>query len=147
VIYENLSETEPAAIEAHRAHVGHQLAGAETLTGTYPFTLERSRKAYRINDFLHRLVEPAHRKRFKEAPAALYDAYGLTQEERDMQDARDFIALIRYGVIFFNLEKMAVVLGMTNPHVYAQMRGETMEEFQASRNIGMLYSVAGVDKD
>jgi gallate dioxygenase len=147
VIYENLSETEPAAIEAHRAHVGHQLAGAETLTGTYPFTLERSRKAYRINDFLRRLVEPAHRKRFKEAPAALYDEYGLTQEEREMLDARDFIALIRYGVIFFNLEKMAVVLGMTNPHVYAQMRGETMEEFQASRNIGMLYSVAGVDKD
>jgi gallate dioxygenase len=146
VIYENLAGTEPDALAAHRAHVGHQLAGAEGLEGTYPFTLDRSRKAYRLNDFLHRLVEPAHRKRFKEDPQRLYEEFGLTQEERDLLDARDFIGLIHYGAIFFCLEKMAVALGMTNPHVYAQMRGETMEQFQASRNIGMLYSVAGVEK-
>ncbi len=143
VIYENLSQTEQSEIEAHRDLVGHQLAGVEKLAGTHPFTLERSRKAFRLNDFLHRMVEPAHRKRFKEAPEALYDEYGLTQEERDLVNARDFIGLIHYGVIFFNLEKLAVVLGMSNPDVYAQMRGETMEQFQKSRNIGMTYSNAG----
>jgi hypothetical protein len=36
---------------------------------------------------------------------------------------------------------------MTNPDVYAQPRGETMEEFQATRNIGMTYSNAGVRGD
>jgi len=146
VIYENLAETEPASLEAQRHHIGDQLAGVERIEGTHPFTLEVSHRAYRLNDFLHRLVIPAHRKRFVEDPAALYDEFGLTGEERDLLDARDFIGLIYYGVIFFCLEKMAVVLGMTNPDVYAQMRGETMEEFQKSRNISIQYSVAGVQK-
>ena len=35
-----------------------QLAGVEQLPGTYPFTLERSVKAYRLNHFLHQLIEP-----------------------------------------------------------------------------------------
>jgi gallate dioxygenase len=38
---------------------------------------------------------------------------------------------------------MAAVIGSSNPTIYAQMRGETMEEFQASRNVSMQYSVAG----
>ena len=145
VIYENQSETEPSLIEGHRRHMGHQLAGVEQLEGTHPFTLERSRQTFRLNDFLHRLVDPAHRKRFLEAPNELYDEFGLTEEERALLDARDFIGLIRYGVIFFCIEKMAAVLGLSNPDVYAQMRGETIEEFQKSRNIGMNYSVAGVE--
>jgi gallate dioxygenase len=41
---------------------------------------------------------------------------------------------------------MAAVLGASNPDIYAQMRNETMEEFQASRNVSMQYSVAGGDE-
>jgi gallate dioxygenase len=147
VIYENRSETEPSAIEQHRQHIGHQLAGVEQLEGTHPFTLEKSRRTFRLNDFLHRLVDPAHRKRFLAEPHELYDEFALTEEERNLLDARDFIGLIRYGVIFFCIEKMAAVLGLSNPDVYAQMRGETMEEFQKSRNVDMHYSVTGVEEE
>jgi gallate dioxygenase len=147
VIYENQADTDRAAIDAHREHVAHQLAGIEELEGTHPFTLKGSRRAYRLNDFLHRLVIPGHRKRFVEDPLPLYEEFGLTAEERALLDARDFIGLIHYGVILFVLEKMAVVLGLSNPDAYAQMRGETMEEFQASRNIGLKYSNAGVEDD
>jgi gallate dioxygenase len=146
VIYENEAETEPAAIDAHRRRVAHQLAGIERLEGTHPFTVERSRRAYRLNDFLHRLVEPAHRKRFVAAPEGLYDEFELSGEERRLLDARDFIGLIHYGVIFFCLEKMAAVLGMSNPDVYAQMRGESIEDFLKSRNVGIHYSVAGIEE-
>ena len=66
---------------------------------------------------------------------------------RKLIEARDFIGLIHYGVIFFSIEKMAAVLGLSNPDVYAQMRGETMEEFQKSRNVNMQYSVAGKEDD
>jgi gallate dioxygenase len=59
---------------------------------------------------------------------------------------RQWIAMIRRGVIFFVLEKMAAVLGVSNPEVYAAFRGETLAQFQASRKVAMTYSVAGGDK-
>ena len=37
---------------------------------------------------------------------------------------RDWQALIHYGAIFFVLEKLAAVVGVSNLHVYAAMRGE-----------------------
>ena len=143
LIYENQSEPNAASMAAHREHVGHQLAGAENLEGSYLFTLEASHRAYRLNDFLRRLVIPEHRERFLHDTHALYDEFQLTQEERQLLDARDWIGMIRYGVIFFCLEKMAAVIGISSAAVYAQMRGETMEQFQASRKVSMQYSVAG----
>ena len=146
LIYESQSEPSKAEIEAQQARVAHQLAGAEKLEGSHLFTLEVSHRAYRLNDFLRRLVEPTHRERFLNDTQALYDEFELSDEERRLLDERDWIGLIHYGVIFFCLEKMAAVLGSSNPDVYAQMRGETMEEFQASRNVSMQYSVAGGDE-
>jgi gallate dioxygenase len=150
VIYENPAESEDREAEdreaeSQRRRIGLQLAGIEKLQGTYPFTLEVSHRAYRLNDFLHRLVEPAHRERFLHDTANLYEEFGLTAEERRLVDDRDWIGLIHYGVIFFGLEKMAAVIGCSNPEVYAQMRGETLEEFQKTRNVSMQYSVAGGD--
>ena len=121
--------------------MNQQLNGADQLSGTHLFTLERSHRAYRINDFLRRLVQPAHRSRFLENSQSLYDEFGLSEEERSLIDSRDWIGMIHYGVIFFNLEKMAVVVGQSNPDLYAQMRGESLEEFQATRKVSMKYSV------
>jgi gallate dioxygenase len=58
---------------------------------------------------------------------------------------RDWRGLIRYGVIFFMLEKLGAVVGVSNLHIYAAMRGETLEQFQRTRNTKALYSVAGKD--
>ena len=143
IIYENDAHPAEAEVAAQRHRIGHQLAGLEKIEGTHPFTLEVSHRAYRLNDFLHRLVDPTHRKRFLEDTLNLYDEFGLTEEECALLDARNWIGMIHYGVIFFCLEKMAAVIGSSNPDVYAQMRGETMEEFQSSRNVSMQYSVAG----
>jgi gallate dioxygenase len=145
LIYENRNVPDPSEQEAQRERIRRQLAGIDKLTGSHPFTLAVSHRAYRLNDFLHRLVEPAHRERFLTDTRALYDDFDLTEEERRLIDERDWIGLIHYGVIFFSLEKMAAVIGASNPDIYAQMRGETMEEFQASRNVSMQYSVAGGD--
>ena len=51
--------------------------------------------------------------------------------------------MIHYGVIFFMLEKLGAVVGVSNLHIYAAMRGETLEDFQKTRNAQVLYSVAG----
>ncbi len=147
IIYECEDEAAEVLPEQQRAHIQTQLDGVEKLPGTYPFTLERAHTAWRINDFLHRLIEPAHRKAFVQDPQGLYEQFGLSQEERALLDARDWIGLIRYGVIFFSLEKMAAVLGMGNLDIYSQFRGETLEEFQKSRNAAITYSVAGKSDD
>src|SRR5579884_3726923 len=81
-------------------HIGHQLSGAEELEGTYPFTLERSVKAYRLNKFLHDLIVPANRRLFLDNPEAAFAEAGLTPEERDLVARRDWQGMIHYGVIF-----------------------------------------------
>jgi gallate dioxygenase len=148
VIYENDSD-EPAdeSPEQYRRRIGRQWAGIEKLPGTYPFTLDRSVKAFRINSFLHRLVEPEYRKRFLRDPETMFAEADLSEEERDMLRRLDWRALVRYGVIFFLLEKLAAVVGTTNLHVYAAMRGQSLEDFQKTRNAQVLYSVAGQDED
>jgi len=147
VIYENAS-SEPAdePVTKYRERIGREWAGIEKLEGTYPFTLDRSVKAYRLNEFLHRLIEPEHRRRFLADPEPMYEEAGLTEEERDMVRRRDWRALIRYGVIFFMLEKFGAVIGTTNLHIYAAMRGQSLEDFQKTRNAQVLYSVAGQDE-
>ncbi|MBS0341325.1 MAG: gallate dioxygenase [Proteobacteria bacterium] len=146
-IYENLAAAPIAGeVQRHRQHMDEQVAGSEKLAGTYPFTLEMSVRAYRLNKFLHDMVLPAHRERFVQDPEASFDAAGLSAQERDMVRNRDWRALIHYGVIFFMLEKLGAVVGVSNLHIYAAMRGQTLEEFQKTRNApGALYSVAGKD--
>jgi gallate dioxygenase len=143
-IYEGTDSPDPAVVERHRQHVSRELRGAERLQGSYPFTIARSVKAFRINDYLHRMVEPRHREAFLLDPAASFEAAGLTEEECDLIRRCDWRGLMHYGVIFFVLEKLGAVMGVSNLHIYAAMRGETLEAFQQTRNApGALYSVAG----
>ncbi len=144
-IYESV-EINPVTDPLHLERARHQLAGVETLEGTYPFTLERSVKAFRLNRFLHRMTEPAHRQKFLANEEKALGESDLTVEERGMVLRREWRAMIHYGVIFFVLEKLGAATGVSNLHIYAAMRGETLEEFQKTRNApGALYSVAGND--
>jgi gallate dioxygenase len=137
-----------AEVARHREHVAQQLKGIEQLQGTYPFTLETANTRYRINRYLYQLIQPAFRERFLADPQATYAQAGLSQEECDMISRRDWQAMIRYGVIFFLLEKLGAVVGVSNLHIYAAMRGQSLEEFQKTRNApGALYSVAGAASD
>lgn len=142
-VYENEAVDPSVDVYAeYRAHVAHQLDGVEKLSGTYPFTLERSVAAYRINKFLHDLTVPANRAAFLADPEAAFAAAALTEEERDLIRRRDWRAMIHYGVSFFMLEKLGAVVGVSNLHIYAAMRGETLEEFQKSRNTQIVYSTS-----
>jgi gallate dioxygenase len=141
-IYENDGEYPPIA-PFHDL----QLEGVERLPGTYPYTLERSAKAYRLNRFLHDLIFPAHREAFRGNAAALMIAHELTEEESDLVRRLDWRELIHYGVTFFVLEKLAAVVGVSNLHVYAAMRGQSLEEFQATRNAKIEYGVGVRDGD
>lgn len=146
-IYENLASPPVAGeVERHRRRIAEELAGVEALRGTYPFTLETSVRAYRLNKFLHGMTRPAHRAAFLADEEVAFEAAGLTDRERDLVRHRDWRGLIQYGVIFFMLEKLGAVVGVSNLHIYAAMRGQSLEDFQQTRNApGALYSVAGKD--
>jgi gallate dioxygenase len=143
-IYENEASNDVGTnTKEYRHHMTRQMDGAEKIPGTYPFTLERSVKAYRLNKFLHDMVNPDHRKKFLADAEASFKEAGLTEEEKDLVRRRDWRAMIHYGVIFFMLEKLGAVMGVSNLHIYAAMRGQSLEEFQKTRNAQVLYSVAG----
>ena len=143
-IYEN--EAEPMTVEqaqAARAKADFQTKGIEKLEGTYLFDLDRSVGHYRLNKFLHDLVIPEHRAMVINDEEAAFAKYDLSVQERDMIRRRDWRALMQYGAIFFVLEKFAAVVGVSNLHVYAAMRGQTLEEFQKTRNQQVVYGVGG----
>jgi gallate dioxygenase len=143
-IYENKSSPLPAgAVARQRERAALQLAGANALAGTYPYTLARSVRAFRINRFLHRMTLPSHRAAFLSDQETAYQQAELSTEERDLLRRRDWRGLIHYGVIFFVLEKLGAVLGISNLDIYAGMRGESTKEFLQTRNApGAVYSVA-----
>lgn len=144
LVLENESVTLPAAVnERHRAKMGEQLAGADKLTGTYPFTHATSLKAYRLNKYLHAMIHKPHREKFLADPEASFAEAGLTEEEKALVRNRDWRGLIHYGVIFFMLEKLGATVGTSNLHLYAAMRGESLEDFMKTRNTQVNYSVAG----
>jgi len=145
-IYENEASHPAEPDPAYLAHINHQLAGIETLEGTYPYTLARSVKGYRLNKFLHSLTDPAWREWFRSGQESLFEEAGLTAEERDLVRRLDWRGMIHYGVSFFMLEKLGAVVGVSNLHIYAAMRGQTLEEFLKTRQApSALYSVAGTD--
>jgi gallate dioxygenase len=65
-IYEDVEPAVAPADSEYLANMHRQLAGIEALKGTYPFTLDRSVKGYRLNKFLHALIDPAWRRRFRD---------------------------------------------------------------------------------
>ncbi len=131
----------PETTEAYAARIYADVAPALELEGTYPFTIIRSAKAWRINNFLHSIVKPEFRARFMADFEALATEHALTEEEKALIRNLDWIGMIHYGVIFFNLEKLAPVVGLGNIDVYAAMKGMTVPEFQKTRNAPINYSV------
>jgi gallate dioxygenase len=130
---------------AHRTAMARQLDGAERLAGTYPFTLAESVRAFRLNKYLRDMVGPEHRALFLSDPEASFARAGLSEAERALIRNRDWAGMIHYGAIFFGLEKLAAVLGLPNAAVYAGMRGQSLEDFQKTRNApGAVYSVSDI---
>jgi gallate dioxygenase len=147
LVFEDLGPAATAEqCEAYRRHMGRELEGAGALAGTYPFTHARSHDNLRLNAFLHDLVLPTHRERFISDFENLATERGLSDEEKTLVRERRWIEMVRRGVTFFVLEKMAAVLGVSNPAVYAAFRGETLEQFLATRKVPLTYSVAGGGK-
>jgi len=115
--------------------MNRQLQGLEDLEGTYPFDLRLSVQALRINRFFWELRRAENRQAFMDNALQAMQGAKLSEHEQALILNRDWIGLVRYGVNFFVLEKLARVLRLSNLEVYAAMRGETLEAFLQTRRV------------
>lgn len=112
-----------------------QLKGIEEIEGTYAFDIRTSNKTLKLNRFLWNMIRAEWRDRYKADPEGVMQEAGLTDPEKDMIRNEAWLALVQHGACFFVLEKFARVVRKTNLEVYAMMRGETLEEFMATRRV------------
>ncbi len=112
-----------------------QLAGVEEIGGTYVFDLRVSNRTLKLNRFFWNMIGKPWRDRFEADPEALMAESGLSEREKALVRAQDWLGLIRHGANFFVLEKFARVSKKTNLEVYAAFRGESLEEFLKTRRV------------
>ena len=109
--------------------------GLVPIAGTSIFDLRASRRGYRLNKMCGSLCSPANREEFKRDEEAYMTRLGLTDAEKALIRQRDFQGLIDAGMNIYSMLKIGSATGNGLYKMGAQMRGESYEEFLATRNI------------
>lgn len=104
------------------------------LPGTYVFDIPRARRGFAFNKMAYSLQDPANREKYLENELAYLDKYGLSHAQVQAVLARDWLTLIKEGANSYMLMKLGATIGVGHYHQGAQERGETYEEFLATRN-------------
>ena len=103
--------------------------------GTYLNTGEAASRGLAINRFCYDLKRPENRERYKADPDGEMERYGNDPVDRDLIRAKDWLALVKRGANVFVLLRLSLMHGDSLTATGAQMRGETVEEYLASRKI------------
>ena len=106
---------------------------SDDIPGTTVFTPARSRQGYRLNKLASTLTKAENRKRFLADETAYRRAMSLTDTEIDLVRRRDWSGIIAHGGNIYVMSKIAATVGQTLLQMGAQMRGETVEQFMATR--------------
>jgi protocatechuate 4,5-dioxygenase, alpha chain len=75
------------------------------------------------------------REAFKRDEEAFMTRFSLTEEEKDLVRKRDFKGLIEAGLNIYLMLKLGSATGNSLYRMGAQMRGESYDDFLATRNI------------
>jgi len=94
-----------------------------------------SGKGYRLNKFAMSFTRPENRDAFTADEDAYMEQYGLNDQEKRFLRDRDFRGLIeKCGGNIYMVMKIGNCTGHGLYHIGAQLRGETFEDFMATRN-------------
>jgi len=97
------------------------------------FDLRLSLRGRRLNKLCAALCLPQEREAFKRDEEAYMSRFSLLEEEKNLIRKRDFRGLIEAGTNIYYLLKIDSVTGNGLYRMGAQMRGESYEEFLATR--------------
>ena len=93
----------------------------------------RSLEGYRLNQLGMSLTDPANRAAFLADEPGYMKRRGLDEAAIALVAARDWAGLQRAGGNIYLMLKIAATVGQTLLQMGAQMRGETVEAFMATR--------------
>ena len=108
--------------------------GLRAIPDTSIFDLRTSRRGYRLNRMCGSLCSPANREAFKRDEEAYMSQFALSEEEKALIRKRDFAGMIGAGMNIYFMLKIGSVTGNSLYRMGAQMRGESYEDFLATRN-------------
>lgn len=111
-----------------------QLTPGIRIQGSEVFDLAHSWQGFRINKMCNALSQAPNRDAFRHDEEAFMEAYGLSEPEKQLVRDRDFSGLLAAGGNIYFLLKLGVVTGNGLYMMGARMRGETYEQFLATRN-------------
>ncbi len=103
--------------------------------GVVLYTGRMAQIGYRLNKFAVSVCKAENREAFFADEDRYMAKMGLNDEERRLVRARDWLGMCRYGGNMYALIKIARALGIEQIAVGAQMRGETVEAFLATRPV------------
>ena len=109
-------------------------AGGAKIADSDVFDLAMSWRGLRINKMCNALSMPQERDAYKADEEAFMTRFHLTDEEKSLVRARDFGGLLAAGGNIYFLLKLGVVTGNGLYKMGARMRGESYEQFLATRN-------------
>ena len=112
--------------------MGHPLA---PIPDTSIFDLRLSRRGRRLNKLCAALCSPQERDAFKRDEETFMSRFGLTEAEKELIRKRNFQGLIDAGMNIYSMLKIGSATGNGLYKMGAQMRGESYDEFLATRNI------------
>ena len=99
------------------------------------FDLRLSRRGRQLNRMCAALCSAQERDAFKCDEEAFMARFGLTEPEKQLLRKRDFQGLVEAGVNIYALLKIGAATGNGLYKMGAQMRGESYEQFLATRKI------------
>ncbi len=105
-----------------------------SIENTYVFELEMSEKGRRINNLAEALNSQEERDKFKEDTGAYMDQFDLTDEEKKLIMANDWLNLVKAGGNIYNVVRIAHLFDVGLYPLGAQQLGLSYEEFLQTRN-------------
>ena len=110
-----------------------QLTPGVRIQGSEVFDLASSWRGYRINKMCNALSQAAGREAFQRDEEGFMAAFHLDDEQKRLVRARDFSGLLAAGGNIYFLLKLGAVTGNGLYKMGARMRGESYEQFLATR--------------
>ena len=99
------------------------------------FDGDETRRGYRLNKFAMSMAKAENREAFRADEEACLARADMTDEERRLIRARDWRAILaEHGGNVYMIIKIGAVVGQGLYQIGAHQRGETYEEFLATRN-------------